>query len=272
MNIITLGYSNIGKTYFMGSLFKLSFELCRKGFSLQHRNFKELGNIEDVFTVISGNKPGMIPTSKKLKTSDMLLSKGFTTVVEDVKLIDIEGQAIVAGQNTDMANKIEESINGCDGLFLVLQSPKNIQETEESQRQLAQMINFSKEVLNQNREIPVALILNKLDDLPEAKVIGENVSKEEEKMEKELRQSKNLPEYEIDKIMESKRGQILGRLVRPAVETKWNYRLIRQFFTWIRASGGQIPNRVFPAPRLVLETRQKIFTEAVRLLQIRYGH
>jgi len=124
----------------------------------------------------------------------------------------------------------------------------------------------------QNREIPLELILNKIDAFPEAKVIGENVSKEEEKMEKELRQSKNLPEYEIDKIMESKRGQILGRLVRPAVETKWNYRLIRQFFTWIRASGGQIPNRVFPAPRLVLETRQKIFTEAVRLLQIRYGH
>jgi len=250
MKIIALGYSGIGKTYFLGSLFKLSFEPCQKGFSLQHKNFKELGNIEDIFTVISKKKTGMIASTQGIKPSSMQLTQGIVTVLEDVELVDIEGQALVPGERTEIAEKVEQSIKGCDRLILILQTPKNDSETDTSKIQLAQMLRFSEEVLRQNQGIPVALILNKIDSLPEAKGIGENVSKEEEKMEKELKQSQKLPVYEVDRIIESKRGVIVNKLVKPAVETKWNYRLIRQFFVWVKASKIQIPNRVFPCTTL----------------------
>ena len=180
MRVMTLGYSTVGKTYFLGSLFKLSSETGQRGFSLQHKDFYKLGNFQDIYDTITTEKVGAIGTTMGLKTAHMELRKGLSQVF-DIEITDVEGQAIQPGRNEGTAEEIIEKIDEYDGLILILEAPgrpaekakdKSSQEkaqVAESKEQLNQMLRFAGEVLAKNEGIPIALVLNKIDELPELK-------------------------------------------------------------------------------------------------------
>lgn len=250
LKLITLGYTETGKTYYLGSLYKLSFETGSKGFSLQNKAFHQTGMFQDIWGTITAEKGGAIPTTMGLRHAEMILKKGVDNVL-NVLITDVEGQAIEPGRSVETAEQIINVIGQYDGLLLFLKAPKDRTECQKCKQQLASMMNFASILLSKNgRKIPVVLLLNQIDTLPIADGIRTNVDNEVNELRSKFQKEYGTNRKAINKAIKAQMGELMSRQVRKAIDTDEIDDLIEQFYKWIQTSKTPIPNRIFPCTSL----------------------
>lgn len=245
MKLMTLGYSNVGKTYFLGSLFKLSFDVGSKGFSLQSKKFNETTDISSVFGIVSGSdQKGTVSTTVDIRSSSMVFKKGMNDLF-DIEVTDIEGQALEAGRKVEVADKILEKIADYDGLILILEAPQNEVECDESKKQLSQMLNFAGKALSKNEKIPITLVINKIDRLSKAKDIKKMADEEVASLKSELMKKYPGNPRKVSQEMRFREGTAINKYVKNAVNTFEVFDLCDNFFNFVRNTSLAVPCKVF---------------------------
>jgi GTPase SAR1 family protein len=244
MKIMTLGYSEVGKTYFLGSLFKLSFDIGSNGFSIQSKVFNKVSDIETVFGIVSGtNKTGNVSTTVGICSSSMVLKKGLNSLF-DIEVTDIEGQALEPGRNEDISKQIIDQIVDYDGLILVLEAPRNEIECENAKRQLGQMLNFSGQALSRNEKIPITLVINKFDRLPKARDIARQSDDEIAQIKADLVKKYPGNFAKVAREMKFREGTVVNRYAKDAISFEI-FEVCETFFTFIRTTSLAVPCKVF---------------------------
>jgi len=256
MKIIVLGFTTVGKTYFLASLHTLFFEVGKNGFKFHHTDFIEEGTIEKMYSVLEGTDPNKaIPGTVRAQLVEMTLRQGNTPVTQ-VDVWDTEGESIEAGRKPEEARKVLEWTKECDGFIFVLETPSNRMTTQKCLKQLAQMQLFVSEALQNNSEIPVCLVFNKLDLLPQVQGIRAKYEKEEEQLKREL-MSKGYSPHQLNLQLKTKRGELISKFVKPFImQSTELFDVIASFCDWIKSSGGEIPNRIFPCTSLGFDNTQ----------------
>ncbi|PSB11227.1 hypothetical protein C7B76_23475 [filamentous cyanobacterium CCP2] len=246
MKLMTLGYSNVGKTYLLGSLFKLSYDIGSNGFSLQSKVFNETTNIQTVFGIVSGGdrSAAVVPTTVDIRSSSMVLKKGLNTLF-DIEVTDIEGQALEPGRNVEVAEKILDKIIEYDGLLLVLEAPQTNTESEIAKQHLGQMLNFAGQALSRNEKIPITLIINKVDRLNKTKDVRRRTDEEIAEIKAELVRKYPGNLGRVTKEMRFREGAIVNRYIRDAVNSFEIFDICETFFNFIRNTSLPIPCKVF---------------------------
>lgn len=247
MKIMTLGYSEVGKTYFLGSLFKLSFDIGSNGFSIQSKVFNESSDITKVFGIVSGaDQAGNVSTTVGICSSSMVLKKGLNSLF-DIEVTDIEGQALEPERNKEVAKKIIDKIVDYDGLILVLEAPQNEIECERAKQQLGQMLNFCGQALSRNEKIPITLVINKIDRLLKARDIARQVDNDIAQLRAELMQKYPGNLSKITREMKFREGTVVNRYVKDAINSFEIFEVCETFFTFIRTTSLAVPCKVFLA-------------------------
>lgn len=164
MKILPLAYSNVGKTFMIGSLFTLSHNPGSNGYSVRPKNYTERSVAQAVFDDVRTGKP--IPSNMKLHDIDLLLKQGPDTVLE-VELKDIVGQGIAAGLDSEAAKRIQREVRDADAFLLVVnasgaQADKDRTDFGTPAQQLAQLFSFIDNAIKGRDDIPVVLVINKI--------------------------------------------------------------------------------------------------------------
>jgi len=246
-NIITLGYTTVGKSYYLASIFDLVAGTQPNCFTLQYHDFVKKGKFEEWHDIISGEKDGSIDTTIKLIHTPMMFQKSFKDLFK-VEVTDVEGQALQPGRNEEVAHTILSYITKCDGVVLMLKAPSTPKEYKQCERQLPQLFNFCKNLLVENKvgnevNIPVALVLNQIDMLPNVKGISKQIESELKMTSvKELGRSNKRKNR---KIIEKRKGEIVSELLRNALDTEEIFYITEQFNNWVKNSGLRFPSRIF---------------------------
>jgi hypothetical protein len=258
LRLMTLGFSNAGKTFYLGALGKLSHNPGAKGFSLQAEKFILSNEIAKLYQVVAGDKEGAIPTTVDLRPHLMVLKQGMNPLLE-IEITDIEGQALEPGRNTVIAQKILQQIGDHDGLILILEAPKTPSDSEKCKFQVAQMLNFAGELLKVNKPIPLTLVLTKIDQLPGAEEVITRLNEETKIFEDNLKKRyKNFAE--IKRQIQNEKGSVYNKFVKEIVSTMEIFEVYDTFFSFLRPTEMEIPNKVFPCSSMgfnVLNQTQK---------------
>ena len=249
MKMMTLGFSTVGKTYFLGSLFKLSYETGLQGFSLQHQNFQELGVFEDVYSTMTERKIGAVFSTAGLKTARMSLKRGIKSIL-DIDITDIEGQALQPQKNIDIAESIVENISDVDGLILLVKAPSDLAQIDDAKMQLMQMLNFASRVLEENKGIPISIVLSRIDELPELQGVKAQIDEVDRELKKSLKDKFQGDRKAISQTLRLKRGEAINPFIKEAIDRSEFNDVLEQFFIWMETSNYQIPNKIFPCTSL----------------------
>jgi len=274
MEIMLIGYTESGKTYFLGSLFKLAHEVGSQGFSIEHQKFQEIGDPEKIYSVVAGHKQGVISSTmmdaesmkrSEWKPAPLVLAKNKISQLP-VGVADIEGQAIRAGGNVEIAGQLIEMIPDYDGFIIVVDAPSNREKLEQSSRQLSQALNFVLEISNKNKKkkAVVSLLLNKIDLLKEASGLRAKIEEKRKEFRDNLIQ-KGVKIRDIPRMERSQLGQFINPLIKPVIETVDNYQLVELFFTLMGKETSN-PSMVFPCSNLGFDN-EKTHVNSVKQLE-----
>lgn len=255
MRVMILGYSGIGKTYYLASLFLLRDLSARRRFTLQHPNFEELDTVEDLSRTIVREQEGFVPSNEGLQLSPMELQRG-RDWIEGITFTDVEGQAVEPGRNPPMAREILRQLPQHDALILVVKIPGDEVEFRESNRQLTQMLQFVRKRLDgprwnffqRNENIPLALVLSKMDLLPQAQGIRSTIKSKVAGLRAQIEQRRIAPR-EVERTLMAQKGEVISDNIKHLIDTKEVEDLMAIFFSWI-GEDSYIPNRVFPCTSL----------------------
>jgi len=245
MKLMTLGYSNVGKTYFLGSLFKLSYDVGSKGFSIQSKKFNETTDVSSVFGIVSGvDQTGSVSTTVDIRSSSMVLKRGANDLF-DIEVTDIEGQALEPGRSLEVSEKIIEKITDYDGLILILEAPQNDAECDLSKQQLSQMLNFAGKALGRNEKIPITLVINKIDRLQKSRDIKKLADEEVAILKVELMKKYPGNPRKVAQEMRFREGSAINRHVKTAINTFEIVDICENFFNFVRNTSLSVPCKVF---------------------------
>ena len=251
LKIMFLGYSGSGKTYLQGSFFKLASATGSKSISLQSLKFNEETSIQKAFEAISGqNQNTQIPTTVKTQTSEMVLKKGLKELFA-IDLTDIEGQAIEAGRNVEVSKLILNQIHTYDGLILVIEYPPNEFAVQKAQQELGQLLNFAGKALEKNPQIPLTLVINKIDKVANSKQIKTRADEEISTLEQDLMQQYPNQRQRVNQLTKQRQGTIINKYVKPLVDVKLIWDFSDEFLKQVRNTPTtSIPAKVFVASSL----------------------
>lgn len=270
MRIMTLGFSNAGKTFYLGALGKLSHNPGAKGFSLQAKEFILSNEIAKLYRIVAGDKEGAIPTTVDLRPHLMVLKQGMNPLLE-IEITDIEGQALEPGRNIEIAEKILQQIGDHDGLILILETPKTPSDSENCKFQIAQMLNFAGQLLNINKPIPLTLVLTKIDELPGVEEVVPKLNEEIETFESNLRKKyKNFAE--IKRQIQNQKGSVCNKFVKELISTMEIFEVYDTFFNFLRPTNMDIPNKVFPCTSLGFNAFHQAQGNGVTLEEYKQQH
>ena len=242
---MVLGFSGVGKTFYLGSLFKLRFDIGPQGIALQDEDFTSETHLGKAYDSMVVRESGVIPSTMGLIDSSMLLTKGLDKILE-IAITDVEGQALDPKKSSDTSQKLINEIDEYDGLILIVKAPKNLQEAEKSKAELGQMLSFAREALQGNERIPMTLVLNQVDLLPELQGVRPRIEEELGRLEEELERKYRNNYSLIEQQLRVKKGEIINKFVKPAINTRAMFQVRDTFFKFIRATKFAVPNRVFP--------------------------
>jgi len=171
IRITILGYTEVGKTYYMASLGELFSKTGPEGFKISDHKILSsslLTQYRNQFK-FEGKK---LPTTKGMTHSILKLSKSNKEIMK-ICITDVEGQALEQDMNVEIGKKIlYMTIEKSDGLILMIKAPLNDYEIEKAKLELHQMLNIASKILIK-RSIPVAFVINQIDRLVELKKIEE---------------------------------------------------------------------------------------------------
>ena len=238
MKIMLLGYSNSGKTFFLGATYKLAYSIGKNGFTVQAKDCREL----DIRLKAAIDMKDNVTTTNTIRHASLILREGVQHRM-DIDVTDVVGQAIAAGGHVEQAGKTIKIIPEYDGFIITIKSPRNQIELEEAIKELAQCLQFVSDVLANKSGIPVVLVLTQIDELPEATGLKSKIEKEiiQEEESKNIGGTSKYP----SRLSTKNNGKIIAPLITPVVCTKENYALIEQFYRFLRADKHDIANKVF---------------------------
>lgn len=242
---MVLGFSGVGKTFYLGSLFKLRYDIGPRGIALQDEDFTSETHLDKAYDNMVGRESGLIPSTMGLIDSSMLLTRGMDKIFE-IAITDVEGQALDPKKSSETSQKLISEIDDYDGLILIVKAPKNLQEAEKSKAELGQMLSFAREALKGNERIPMTLVLNQVDLLPELQGVRPRMEEEIGRLEEELERKYKNNYSVIEQQLRVKKGEIINKFMKPAMNTRAIFQVRDIFFKFIRATKFPVPNRVFP--------------------------
>ncbi len=241
MKILPLAYSNVGKTFMIGSLFTLAHNPGSNGFSVRPKNYTERSVAQAVFDDVRTGKP--IPSNMKIHDIDLLLKQGPDTALE-IELKDIVGQGIAAGLDADAAKRIQREVRGSDAVLLVVNAPgaqsdKDRADFGSPAQQLAQLFNFIDDTIKGRDDIPVVLVINKIDAMPGAESLKKKFEQERQEIE-----AQHSTRQERKNALKNKLGAKVNAHVAKLIERNDElHDLIDLFYRYLK--GSQVPKRVF---------------------------
>lgn len=236
MKIMLLAYSMSGKTHFIGSLFRLGFDSGFEGFTVRPKNFNEGGRIQEIVKAIEENK---VLTTMGIKVTELVLKQGVNKMV-DVDIADIEGQAVQPDERTkDTGDKIYKTAAEYDGFIILVDAPETEAQQNKANQELAQTVDFIHDVLNKKENVPVVLVLNKIDLLPGSEGLSAKITK----LRRELDAKYSANPRQANRAKRTELGEMVSPLITPLIRTIPVYAVIKQFF--LRLRGKRIPNKVF---------------------------
>jgi hypothetical protein len=246
MRIIVLGYSNIGKTYYLGSLFRLRIDLGPNCFSIRHKDIISTGKLQDVYDVLSHQKRGSIGTTVTTQDIRLVFQQGVDDLFNLV-LTDIVGQSIEPGRNVELGRELLQKIPDYDGILLFLKAPEGEAELEKCKNELAQLMDLSGILLQKKENIPVGLVITQLDKLTRLQGIKEVIDEEVDSAKADI-MAEGINDYLLinDKVKALK-GEITNKYVRKAMMSQELIEIISIFQRRIEHSKNKIAYRIFPA-------------------------
>jgi GTPase SAR1 family protein len=264
LRIMTLGYSGVGKTYFLGSLFKLAFDVTPNGFTVRPKDFTDKNNIETIYQVINDDAEGSIGTTVKTQHANMVLKRGIDTLF-NLQITDIEGQALQPGQSIETAREIQGMISNYDGLILIIKAPRDAKECMKYKNQLAQMLDFAGILLSKNTNVPIALVINQIDALPHLIGVKDKIEEELKQLKTELQQ-KHSKRRQVRQELKARRGEIVNKFVDKAIETDEIDEIVEIFYNWIRNTNAKIANRIFPSTSIGFDNATESSTDVTTFI------
>lgn len=280
MRVMVLGYTEVGKTYYLASLDLLRYNQGQRGFSLQPPDITERGRTQGDYKAATGDQEQVSIISTMSPEDDTLVLKQGAKSIEYIGITDIKGQALPADGDPEEAKKIleelkepgsqlnqqesnQQELDQYDGLILFLQTPGSellgkVQTPSSDglpgkptslNEQLLQMLQFTSELLNkstkEDKQVPLTLVLNKIDALPQAQGIRDTIESAEASLRSQLEQN-GIERSEITRTWSAQKGEVISNIIKPLIETDEVEDIMKTFFAWIRNSKFKIPNRVFP--------------------------
>jgi len=166
LKIVIIGYTNVGKTWYFGSIVSANYKTGPEGFTLVSKNPLAKSKVEETSEVLYSNNQQQkveVFSTTGIDPSKMTLKKGGHPIV-DISILDTEGQAIEKDRNPETGKKILNQIKNCDGLILALKVPINNDEFYYTKKQLLQLINLTGDLLK-IKTVPVCCVFNQIDRL-----------------------------------------------------------------------------------------------------------
>lgn len=242
MKIITLGYTGVGKSYYLGSLHELSNVFCPNGTNLKDKNFLEKGIIRDYKDRMVEEDSPLISTPRA-REHYLVLKRGSKTVAE-IAVIDMVGQGVHPGSK-EIGQETLDKISDCNGLIMMVKAPENAKEAKREIDHFHQLLNFADAVIRKEKRIVVSLVLTQIDLLPAVQGFQQKIDEWEADLTEEL-ESEGKSHGEIEEAINAQRGTIMSALTKRALSTKPIYQVIKEFKQWILSSDYLFPNRIFP--------------------------
>ena len=242
LKIMTLGYTTTGKTYYLGSINNLRRGTKPHCFTLQADDYTKINTIQKISLIMRNQTHAAVPGNVRVTHTMMKFQRSMKELFA-VDFVDVEGEAIEAGKNSEVAQMIINEIGECDAVVLLLKVPTNTKEVGECLDQLPQLFNFSKEVLKKKSNTPIVLIINQIDVLPKAQGISKRIEEAIKSHKKDVKGVGQREQYE--KQLEVKRGEASQLLLKDIFYTDEIYQIIDQFTNWVRNSDYRFPNRIF---------------------------
>ena len=180
---------------------------CEKNILSLHENIvEESTEIKEIFNSII-NKI-LSPRISNLKHVSLAIRERLKNDF-NIKLSILAGRSVSAGGLVDHAGRTLKVVPEYNGFIVNIKSPSNKTEQEEASQQLAHCLQIISDVLANKQGIPVVLVLNKI-----------------------------YPLFEVEDI--KNKSSISFFLC-----TEYNYKIIDQFFCFLKNDKHNIPNKVF---------------------------
>lgn len=230
VNLMMLGYTGVGKTFFLGSLAKLSRIMGEGGITLKTQAYVDRGPLDVLYGSMGITEGSIDKTAATIgiKKAEMKLKRGMN-VICPVNFYDVEGEAVEPGRNVEIGEHIRKAVQKQHGLFLAIKCPTKDEGSAKATAELAQMLEFASESLCGDHNKPVALLLTQMDRCEELASIEEDV-------------------LNMNSLKES--AQIVNAAIETALSQRHVAEIIEQFRRNICLSGQNIPNRVVPCASL----------------------
>jgi hypothetical protein len=243
MKILLIGFSESGKTYFLGSLPSLKKNTGEsESLYVRDKTPNITNGIHDYYDTINGTKEGAIPTTTGHRNIDLVFQHG---VVErfNITITDIEGQSVESKKEGE-ESKIEKGeqlykrieAGEFHGVFILMKSP----ETEINdggpdtkfklyETQLSRMVDFIIPLIRYNLRMPIALLFTQIDELYEMTGIIDEV-KRLANIEFAKKNTSDLSEkHKIEKLDEIK-SEVLNDKISELVKPKTPINLLTESF------------------------------------------
>ena len=242
MKIVPLAYGGVGKTFMIGSLFTLSHNPGSNGFSVRPKNYTERSVAQAVYDDVRMGKP--IQSTQKIHDIDLLLKQGPEMALE-IELKDIIGQGITPSLDPEAAKRIQREVRGADAVLLIVNAPaaqsdKDRADFGSSAQQLAQLFNFIDDTIKGRDDIPVVLVINKIDAMPGAEGLKKKFEQERQEIEAQHSSSRQGRKNALKNELGARVNTHVAKLIEPDHEL---HDLIDLFYRYLK--GSQVPNRVF---------------------------
>ena len=181
----------------------------------------------------------------KIHDIDLLLKQGPDTVLE-IELKDIVGQGISPSLDPEAAKRIQREVRGADAVLLIVNAPGAQSDKDRADfgppaQQLQQLFNFIDDTIKGRDDLPVVLVINKIDALPGAEGLKKKF--EQERQEIEAKYSSNrqwAKKCALKNELGARVNEHVAKLIEPDNEL---HDLIDLFYRYLK--GSQVPNRVF---------------------------
>jgi GTPase SAR1 family protein len=187
IKILIIGYSDAGKTYFLGSLNSLSFKRVSAQYSIMDRDFIDDLFIEETYEIISGLKEGVVYTSSAHRDIDIIFKQGANNLF-DIKITDVEGQGVEPKKKPASGSVIAKKIPDYDGVIVLSRVPVDANDFQKKQAELNHLITILNSLLTKETPVPIALGFTQIDAHPLLHGLAgaDGIKKEVEQYRKEL--------------------------------------------------------------------------------------
>lgn len=247
LKFITLGYSASGKTYYLGSLYRLRANVnSPHGFSVKGQDEATMSRIEEVYRVLANKQPGAVLSTVKMDTAKLTFQKKVTDLF-GIDITDIYGQATEAGRNVEEARKLIKSIPEQDGIIIFVKAPSNFDEYDDAIDELNRHLDLAALLLKKKQNIPIALVLTQIDRLEILSQIKEEIDRQMRDFEEQLRDDPD-SYMEVEQKLKFVRGDVINPIVKDAVRSPYINGLVLHFHH--KLDGYKAACKAFPSTSL----------------------